>query len=243
VPARTEHDDALVLRSLAYGEADRIVTLLTRRHGKVSALARSARKSKRRFAGSLEGFALIDAEIAIGSGELAQLRSARVTRAFPHLLADLERLNTGGALLRSSRELIPEHSADPGLFDELLGMLEALDRPDVPPAPLGICFEARLLALTGFAPLLSACGRCGKRPAAGRAGDFDPERGSLICQDCGGGALRIPGELRERLIAAMQGEVVSTAQAGWSSPDQQKAQRLLQSFRAHRLQKGPDEMV
>jgi DNA repair protein RecO (recombination protein O) len=239
VPARSEHDDALVLRSVAYGEADRIVTLLTRRHGKLSALARSARKSKRRFAGSLEGFALVDAELAIGSGELAQLRSARVTRAFPHLLADLERLNTAGALLRSGRELIPEHQADPELFAELLGMLEALDTPDLPAAPLGVGFEARLLALTGFAPLLHACGRCGKQPGPGRTADFDAERGSLICQDCGGAAIRIPGELRERLIAAMQGAVVATARLAWAPPDLQKAQRLLQTFRAHRLQKEP----
>jgi DNA repair protein RecO (recombination protein O) len=225
------------LRSVAYGEADRVVTLLTRQHGKLGALARSARKSKRRFAGSLEGFALIDAELVIGSGELAQLRSARVTRAFPHLLADLERLNTAGQLLRASRELIPERMADAHLFDELLGALAALDRPDVPAATLGVCCEVRLFALTGFAPLLGACGRCGKRPGPGRAGDFDASRGSLICQDCGGAGLRVPGELRERLIAAMQGEVLQMAQLPWAPGDLQKAQRLLQSHLAHRLQK------
>jgi DNA repair protein RecO len=162
VPARAEHDDALVLRSVDYGEADRIVTLLTRRHGKLAALARSARKSKRRFAGALEGFALLDAELAIGSGDLSHLQSARVTRAFPRLLGDLERLSAAGALLRLCRDLLPERSPDAEVFDALVSMLEALDRADVPPAALQVAFEIRLLALTGFAPLLAACGRCGK---------------------------------------------------------------------------------
>jgi DNA repair protein RecO (recombination protein O) len=240
VSARAEHDDALVLRSVDYGEADRIVTLLTRRHGKLAALARSARRSKRRFAGALEGFALLDAELAIGTGDLARLQSARVTRAFPRLLGDLERLSAAGALLRLTRDLVPEHVPDPDLFDALLGMFEALERADVPPAPLHIAFEIRLLALTGFAPLLAACGRCGKRPAAGRAADFDAMRGSVICQACGGAGQRLHGTVRSRLIAAMDGEVIEVAQSTWSQEQLGEARHLLDEFVAHRLQRQPE---
>jgi DNA repair protein RecO (recombination protein O) len=239
VPARAEHDDALVLRSVDYGEADRIVTLLTRRHGKLAALARSARKSKRRFAGALEGFAVLDVELAIGSGDLSHLHSARVTRAFPRLLGDLERLTAAGAVLRLCRELLPERSPDDEVFAALLSMLEALDRVDVPPAALQVAFEIRLLALTGFAPLLAACGRCGKRPSTGRAAEFDAESGSIICQSCGGAAQRLRGSVRERLIAAMDGKVVDVAQQPWSADELGEARRLLENFVAHRLQRTP----
>jgi DNA repair protein RecO (recombination protein O) len=205
----------------------------------LGALARSARKSKRRFAGALEGFALLDAEIALGTGELAGLRSARVVRAVPGLLGDLERMSVAGALLRLCRDLVPEHVADAELFDELIGMFEALERADVVPDVLQLAFSVRLLALTGFAPLLSACGICGKQPGPGRAAEFDPARGSLICQACGGAGERLRGVVRERLSAAMDGDVVSVAQTAWQVDERREAKRLLDHFIAHRLQRSP----
>jgi DNA repair protein RecO (recombination protein O) len=228
------------LRCIDYGEADRIVTLLTRRHGKLAALARSARRSKRRFAGALEGFALLDAELALGTGELAGLRSARVVRAFPRVLADLERMSVAGALLRLCRDLVPEHVADPDLFEELTGMFDLLDDVAVAPAVLHVAFEVRLLALTGFAPLLAACGRCGKRPAPERAADFDPQRGALVCQACGGASQRLHGPVRERLLAAMGGQVGAIARDAWRAEELREAKHALDTFVGHRLQRVPN---
>jgi DNA repair protein RecO (recombination protein O) len=230
-----------VLRSIAYGEADRIVTLLTRRHGKLSAIARSARRSKRRFAGSLEGFALIDAELQVGSSELARLQSARVVRAFPGLLHDLPRLNAAGALLRLTRDLTPEHSPDEDLFEALVAMLAALERPDVPSAAFSVAFQLQLLALSGLAPLLHACGGCGKLPGTGRAAEFDPQRGCLVCRACGGAPLRLGAALRERMVAALQGDIVAVAQADWPVAELASAERLLSLFIAHRLQRAPED--
>jgi DNA repair protein RecO (recombination protein O) len=237
VSAPSEPGLALVLRSTAYGEADRIVTLLTRRHGKLSAVARSARNSKRRFAGSLEGFALISAEIALGSGDLARLQSARVVRAFPAILSDLPRMTVAGALLRLARDLIPERTEDDDLFDALVSMLEALERSDVPPTLFQLAFQARLLALTGFAPLLTACGACGKVPRAGRAAEFDPLRGCVVCQSCGGAGYRMRGVVRQRLIDALEGDVIAVAQAKWLPEEYEEASLQLSLFIAHRIQR------
>jgi DNA repair protein RecO (recombination protein O) len=237
-----EHDDALVLRSVDYAEADRIVSLFTRQHGRLSAVARAARKSKRRFAGALEGFAVVDAELVLGSGELARLVSARVVRSFGILLGDLTRMSTAGALLRLARELIPERAPDEDLFDELVGMLAALDDASVPPATYRIAFELRLLALTGFAPLLSACGVCGKQPPTGKAAEFDPMRGSLLCRACGGASQHLRAELRLRMQAALEGQTLQVAKTAWSAEDQQIAQRLLELFIAHRLQRQPHDL-
>ena len=89
VRAETERTLAVLLRSVDYGEADRIVTLLTERRGRVSVLARSARKSTKRFLGALEPFGVIEAEIALGTAEVGRLSSARLVRGFPKILASL----------------------------------------------------------------------------------------------------------------------------------------------------------
>jgi DNA repair protein RecO (recombination protein O) len=237
VPQPAFRDDAIVLRSVDYGESDRVITLLTAAHGRVSALARAARKSKRRFAGSLEGFAWIEVELSFGRGALANLQSARVTRTFPRLLTDLARLNAAGAVLRLGRDLIPDELADPDVFDAMRELLVELDRGALPAEPYQLAFEARLLALCGFAPLLAACGACGKVPGEGRVAAFDPARGCIVCSACGGAPERKHAPVRERLMRAIEGDVQQAAGAPWQSAELREAQRLLSAFVAHRLGK------
>jgi DNA repair protein RecO (recombination protein O) len=230
-------DDAIVLRSVDYGEADRVITLLTAAHGRVSALARAARKSKRRFAGSLEGFAWIEVELQFGRGSLGHLQSARVTRTFPKLLTDLARLNAAGAVLRLGRDLIPDELADPDVFEAMREMLVELDRGEVPAEPYQLAFEARLLGLCGFAPLLAACGACGKIPPEGRVAAFDPARGCIVCSACGGAPERIHAPVRERLMRAIDGDVSGAASEPWQAGELREGQRLLDAFASHRLGK------
>jgi DNA repair protein RecO (recombination protein O) len=231
-PAET--DDAIVLRSVDYGEADRIITLLTRRRGRVSALARAARKSKRRFAGALEGFAWLSVELSFGRGQLASLQTARVTRTFPRLLGDLTRLNTAGALLRMARDFLPEDVQEEETFEAVAGMLAALDEADVNCAAYEVQFRARFLGLCGVAPLLAACGGCGKVPAEGKAAGFDPRRGCLVCRACGGGTEVISARVRGMLMRAIEGEEVWLE---WSKREVREASLLLEEFLRHRVQR------
>jgi DNA repair protein RecO (recombination protein O) len=232
-----EHADALVLRCVDYGEADRIVTLLTREHGRVSAIARAARKSKRRFAGSLEGFAWISVELSFGRGALAQLASARVTRSFPRLLGDLSRLEAAGALLRLARDLVPEHVPDESVYEGVAHMLVALDEPALSAKAVQLAAKVHLLALTGFAPQLAACAVCGKQPAEGQTALFDPARGGLVCRACGGGPVKVSSNVRAYLGRALDGEVALAAQADWSDAELREAERALSLFVAHVLPK------
>jgi DNA repair protein RecO (recombination protein O) len=236
LPARAERCDAIVLRCVDYRDADRIVTLLTRQHGKVSALARGARKSKKRFAGALEGFAVISVELALGSAELGRLDSAQVTRAFPALLADLARLTAAGALLRRCRELLPEHVPDEPVFDEVLAMLEALPGTDA--ANWHLACELRLLSLAGFAPLLEICGGCGKQPAAAQSASFDPQRGSIVCRACGGGPVRVRARVRQRMCEACDGAFREVAALDWPTDERQEAERLVADFIAQRISRN-----
>lgn len=231
-----EQAAALVLRAVDYAEADRVVTLLTREHGRVSAIAKAARKSKRRFAGALEGFALISVDLTLGRGSLARLEAARVVGVFPRLLADLAALEAAGALLRLARELVPERVPEPEVFEALLSALRTLDS-GAPPRQLRLACEARLLALTGFAPLLCACVVCGRRPQTEQVVLVDPARGGVVCRACGGGPERLSSAARAALQHALDGGPLASAGALLESRALSEAERLLSRFIGHVLQR------
>lgn len=202
---RTEHTPAVLLRSIAYGEADRIVTLLTHTRGKISLIARGARKSQRRFRGALEPYALIEAEIALGPSDLGRLAQARVLRPFPGLLKNLTRITLAAAGLEIVREAIPERAPDPRLLPTIERYLERLDTPGgaeptaEPGDQLRLAFALRILAIVGLEPNLVACGRCGRAAPDTKAALFDPALGALVCRACGGGPIKLSGPLRAQM--------------------------------------------
>lgn len=188
----------MLLRSVVYGEADRIVTLLTERHGKVSLVARGARKSARRFAGALEPYALVEAELALGRGALGRLAGARVLRAFPGILGSLERMSIAAAGLEVLREAVPEREPDPRLLPLVERFFELVE--GLPPTDeLRVAFGLRLLALVGLGPNLDSCGRCARPAFAGKAALFDPALAAVVCRACGGGPILLTGALRVQM--------------------------------------------
>lgn len=219
----------MLLRSVAYGESDRVVTLLTDAHGKVSLLARGARASKKRFpGGALEPFGVIEAEMALGSGELGRLASARLARGFPRLLGSLARIELAGAGIEHVRALLPVREPDVRLLPTVERFFESLDGADEPALEARIAFELRLLALAGLAPRLDACARCGRR-AEDRAGLFDPGAGALICRACGGGPIHLSASTRARMIACLR-EGWAEAGQGWSARERSEALDALDAF-------------
>ncbi|MGF1464978.1 MAG: DNA repair protein RecO [Sandaracinaceae bacterium] len=230
--ARTIFTPAVVLRRVAYGEADQVLTLLTEAYGRVGVLARGARKSTRRFAGALEPFCVLDVEVALGRGELGRLAQARLVRAFPALLADLDRMTTAGACLELVRELLPPREPDPSWLPTVVDLLEALDA-GAPPEELRIAFTLRFLALTGFAPGLERCGRCDRPAPPGRAALFDPVLGALVCRACGGAPWKLSGSLRARMTASLGPRW--TAVEAWPSPEVAVARTAVTDFVTHHL--------
>jgi len=176
---------ALVLRTVDYGESDRVVTLLSRERGKVPAFARGARASRRRFAGALEPFTLLAAEVrARSASELLGLESAAVLRGHGGIRGDLARIGCAAYATEVARELVQDHEPHPDLFELLLEYLGLLDRAPARPAALR-AYELGALRAAGLAPRLDACARCGKAldPAA-RAVRFDPGHGGALCTAC-----------------------------------------------------------
>ncbi|HSN92364.1 MAG TPA: DNA repair protein RecO [Anaeromyxobacteraceae bacterium] len=178
---------AVVLRAVDYGEADRVVLLLSRERGKVSAFARGARASRRRFGGALEPFTLLAAEARERRGaELLGLETVSVVRAFGGIRGDLARIACAAYAAELSRELVRDHEPHPDLFDLLVAYLSALDSGPARPAALR-AFELGALRAAGFMPRLDACARCGAGlPDAPVR--FDAEPGGALCPGCAAAA-------------------------------------------------------
>lgn len=184
------------MRSVDYRDSDRIVTLLTEDFGKISALARGARRSRRRFGGALQPYVLMRAHFRPGRGELDHLEKVEVERPFSNILRSLDAIAAAGAALAVIRERVPDHEPEPAVFEAAVALLAGLDR-SAPPEEALICLQIRVLDILGFAPTLDRCVHCGKVPEPGRAASFDAARGGIVCRACGGGRLVLSaGSLR-----------------------------------------------
>jgi DNA repair protein RecO (recombination protein O) len=188
---RTIASEALLLRTVAYGESDAIVTVLTESDGKLTALARGARKSKRRFAGSLEPVHTLALRIDDKGGEMCFLREARIARARDRVVHDLEAVDAAGHALRWARHLCPPRTPEDAAWSTLVELLDALDvEPRVMhPKVLLAGAALRLLADVGWALELAHCVACGRERPEGRAAYVDATRGGIVCRSCAlGGA-------------------------------------------------------
>jgi DNA repair protein RecO (recombination protein O) len=190
--------EAIVVRVVDYAEADRVATLLLRSQGKVSALARGARRSRKRY-GGLELFACGEATLREGRGELWALEDFDVARGFPHLPLEVSRVAQAAYACEVTRELMPPHHAEPAAYDllrELLSRLDAgLAEGPLAPAHLRV-FELALLDALGFGPVLDRCVACGAAldgdDARSEERHLDVRRGGVSCEHCSAG--HGPGE-------------------------------------------------
>jgi DNA repair protein RecO (recombination protein O) len=204
----THESDALVLRRVEYGEADLIVTIFTRSQGRVSALARGARKSRRRFAGALEPFFTIRVRFAERPGaELAVLTHAEITRARTALLSDLARMEHAGRALAWIRAASPPKTPEPEAFERVERLLDRLSElgrgtPALELAEAGLS----LLASFGWSLDFERCVRCGKVCPGGVPAFVDVRHGGLVCRACGGANIRLEPAQRLRFARASAGE-------------------------------------
>lgn len=179
-------EEAIVLGTVDYGEADRLVTLFTRGRGKLTAFASGARKSKRRFAGALEPGTLLKAQVVARHGTTFRLDSVDILRGFYALRTDLPRIARALYAVELCRELIRDEQPHEQLFNQLAEYLELLEQNRAGPTSL-LAFELNALAHTGLMPRFDACSICGG--ALLEPLRFDPHHGGVVCANC---ALRAP---------------------------------------------------
>ncbi|MDO8361420.1 MAG: DNA repair protein RecO [Actinomycetota bacterium] len=176
------NDTAVVLRTYKLGEADRIVVLLTEEHGKVRAVAKGVRKTMSRFGARLEPMSHVKVLLAQGR-ELDIVSQAEAVESLAPLMADLDHLTSGIAVLEAADQMALDREPNRGLYRMVVGALRTIAAdggPLVVPA-----FFWKLLAAEGVQPELHACVRCGE---PGPLVAFDMDQGGALCRTCRTGA-------------------------------------------------------
>lgn len=144
---------AIILSRTDYGEADRILTLLTPQYGKLSLLAKGVRRVKSKLAGGIELFSVSEITFIRGRGEVGTLVSARLVKHYAHIVADLERTMLGYELIKRLHK-VTEDEPEEEYFELLRDAFEALNDPSIPLGIIFLWFDAQLLRLSGHAPNL-----------------------------------------------------------------------------------------
>jgi DNA repair protein RecO (recombination protein O) len=193
---RTYKTEAIVLRSLRFSEADRILHLYTADRGRIGAIAKGVRKTKSRFGARLEPLSHVELLLHEGSGELHTITGVELLRSHRTIREDIYRLNVGLIGAEAMLRLHAEPEANARAFAALAKFLDLLDeapaaetRPAVD--PLVLSFQLKLLWLAGYLPHLTSCVECG---AAGCLVGFSARAGGAVCGVHGADALRLSQE-------------------------------------------------
>ena len=178
--------EAVVLRTHKLGEADRIITLLTRSQGLVRAVAKGVRRTSSRWGSRLEPFTHVDLQLAEGRNLDVVTQAETIDPFSATLGADYEAYTAGTAMLETAERLIVEER-QPSVqqFLLLVGGLRALTSGEHRPGSVLDSYLLRSLAVAGYAPSFDGCARCG---VEGPHRWFNPSAGGVLCASC-----RLPG--------------------------------------------------
>jgi DNA repair protein RecO (recombination protein O) len=196
-------DDGVVLRTQKLGEADRIVTLLTKRNGRVRAVAKGVRRTRSKFGARLEPFSHVDVQLYQGRS-LDIVTQVEQHDAFGgRLVENYPRYTSGTAMLETAERLTAEER-EPSLrlYLLLVGALRALTEETHDARLVLDAFVLRALAVSGYAPALDECARCGR---AGPHRWFSVQAGGVVCADCRPAGSATPSAESISLMGALLG--------------------------------------
>jgi len=215
-PIRTK---AIVLRRTNYGEADRILQLLTPDYGKLSVMAKGVRREKSRLAGAVELFAVSDVSLVSGKGEIWTLTGAKMDTFFAHIMADYERMQFAyEAIKQVSRSA--EQVSDPAYFTLLQTVLASLDDSEIPYDITVSWFWLQLAILEGQG-LNLATDVNGMKLVEDKNYSFDPDSMSFFFLENGDFTtehiklLRLLSAQSPQVVAKVKGIMPLLAQVRW----------------------------
>jgi DNA repair protein RecO (recombination protein O) len=184
---RTYKTDAVVLRSMRLGEADRVLHLYTLERGRIGAVAKGVRKTKSRFGGRLEPLSHCELMLHQGQSDLQTVTGVHLLHSHQTAREDYYRLSVGLIGAEAMLRLFSEQEANERAFTALTRFLDALDeaphaadRPALD--PLGLSFQLKLLWLSGYLPHLTSCAECGATDAS--LVGYSPRAGGAVCGAC-----------------------------------------------------------
>jgi DNA repair protein RecO (recombination protein O) len=195
--------EAVVLRSIRYGEADRILHLYSKTRGRIGAIAKGARKPKSRFGGRLEPFFRLDLVLHEGRGELLTVTNVATVDGYPRLRSSGPALGAGARGCDAVLRLLD--SAEPNLpaYNLLCSYLALLDEPERAVAAgleAALSFRLKLAMVAGFAPELGSCARCGE---AEHLVGFSGAAGGVVCGGCEAGSFELSEQAHAFMVEAL----------------------------------------
>src|SRR5205085_4653639 len=184
---RTYKTEAIVLRSLRFSEADRILHLYTAERGRIGAVAKGVRKTKSRFGGRLEPLSHVELMLHEGSGELQTITGVQLIRSHQAARTDFYRLSVGLIGAEAMLRLFTEQERNERAFSALTRFLDLLDEPSQAAErpsvdALALSFQLKLLWLSGYLPHLTSCAECGANDAT--LVGYSPRAGGAVCRAC-----------------------------------------------------------
>lgn len=207
-PLKTE---AIVLRSMRYGEADRILHLYTPRHGRLGAIAKGVRRSRSRFGARLEPFFHVRAVLHEGRGDLMTVTSVDTIATHGALREHMETLDSAARACDAVGRLFETTDPHPEVFTVLANELALLsaDVRHARPAN-GLAFRMKLLLAAGIVPQLAACADCGE---AEHLHGFSAAAGGVVCNSCEAAAFPLGEEGYKFLVGALGRPLVDAPDA------------------------------
>jgi DNA repair protein RecO (recombination protein O) len=233
-------DEGIVLRTQKLGEADRIVTLLTRRTGRVRAVAKGVRRTRSKFGARLEPFMHVDVQLYAGRSLDIVTQAETIAPYGQRLAIDYARYTSGTAMLETAERFTAEER-EPAVqqFLLLVGGLRALAEGGRDPGLALDAFLVRSLAVAGYAPSFDACTRCG---AAGPHPFFAVAAGGAACARCRPAGAATPAAQTLALLAALLSGDWDTADASVDR-HRREASGLVAAYLQWHLERGLRSLV
>jgi DNA repair protein RecO (recombination protein O) len=193
--------EGIVLRSMRYGEADRILHMYTPHRGRLSAIAKGVRKARSRFGGRLEPFFRLNLVLYEGRSDLLTVTSAETVAAHPRLREHGGALDGAARACDAVARIFDDGDPHAGVYHLLANELALLDQT---PAKAGransLAFRLKLLLAAGFAPQLAGCAACGERE---HIVGFSGAAGGVVCGACEASAFTLDEDAHAFMVAAL----------------------------------------
>lgn len=216
--------EAIILRSRPFGEADKLVSFVSRLRGRLRGVAPSARRSRRRFGAALEPLSHVRLWFyEREERELVRLTQGELIEAYWETRGDYERTVALNQVVELAGRLLPEREPSDRAFRLLLATLEGFRRLDSIWLPLTY-YQLWSVRLAGWLPDLETCGRC-RRELGEEPGYASPERGLLFCRRCRprGAGRQISAASRGEALAMLASPLRKLSAEGW---DRRRAAEL-----------------
>ena len=241
---------AIILRRIDYGDFDLILSLITLNGGKISAIAKSAKRSKKRFAGILEPFSILDVVLTTGKGKnrLPLLQEAALKCPFTVIRTSFLKAAYASYWAELINDGMEESERQKDIYLLFHHALEWLDVGHRSEAALSILFQMRFITLSGYGPNLTQCGICRRRLDDIKKISivFDIKRGGLVCDTCypkSQGRIMLSKGTIKQLLWIESGDLGKAAKIRLGPLAIKESSAFLEAFVPYHLGKEPRSLI